>query len=124
MISMNVSMRAVRACRPLPVHQLLLLVSTWVFSTGTLAVEAFVDAALPGSVFAGVVPAPDGLLYGLTYDGGANGAGAIYSNNRSPTPALDTTIANREAMRQSVQIDSPVPFSFSGIRAHRAFAMP
>jgi len=97
MISMNVSMRAVRACRPLRVHHLLLLVSTWVFSTGTLAVEAFVDAALPGSVFAGVVPAPDGLLYGLTYDGGANGAGAIYSNNRSPTPAstLRSQIAKR-----------------------------
>jgi len=68
-----------------------------VFSTGTLAVEAFVDAALPGSVFAGVVPAPDGLLYGLTYDGGANGDGAIYSNNRSPTPAstLRSQIAKR-----------------------------
>jgi len=82
-------MRAARACRPLQFHQLLLLVSTLFFSTGTLAVEAFVDAALPGSAFAGVVPAPDGLLYGLTYDGGANGDGAIYSYDPA-TKTVDT----------------------------------
>lgn len=70
----------VRGCRRVPSYQrLLLLLSMLLISAGAMAVEAFVDAALPGAAFAGVVPGPDGLLYGLTYDGGVNDEGAIYS---------------------------------------------
>jgi hypothetical protein len=39
---------------------------------------AYSDTALPGSAFAGLVPAPDGRLFGVTYDGGNFGKGTLY----------------------------------------------
>jgi uncharacterized repeat protein (TIGR03803 family) len=47
--------------------------------------EPFNEAALPGNAFAGVVPAPNGRLYGLTYTGGTSNKGTLYS--------VDTTVA-------------------------------
>jgi uncharacterized repeat protein (TIGR03803 family) len=44
----------------------------------------FVEKGLPGSAFAGVVSAPDGRLYGLTYSGGTSDKGTLYS--------VDTTL--------------------------------
>ena len=41
--------------------------------------SAYADAGLPGSAFSGVVPAPNGRLYGLTYDGGTSNQGTLYS---------------------------------------------
>ena len=42
-------------------------------------VPAFHEVVLPGSAFAGIVPGPNGLLYGATYDGGASNKGTIYA---------------------------------------------
>jgi uncharacterized repeat protein (TIGR03803 family) len=39
---------------------------------------AYTDVVLPGSAFAGVVPGPDGKLYGVTYDGGVSNKGTLY----------------------------------------------
>ncbi len=39
----------------------------------------FIEKGLPGSAFAGVVPAPNGRLYGLTYSGGTFDKGTLYS---------------------------------------------
>jgi uncharacterized repeat protein (TIGR03803 family) len=39
---------------------------------------AYTDGVLPGSAFAGVVPGPDGGLYGVTYDGGTSNKGTLY----------------------------------------------
>jgi uncharacterized repeat protein (TIGR03803 family) len=39
----------------------------------------FVEAGLPGNAFAGVVPAPNGRLYGVTYVGGTSNLGTLYS---------------------------------------------
>lgn len=39
----------------------------------------FTEKVLPGSAWSGVVPAPDGRLYGLTYDGGTSDKGTLYS---------------------------------------------
>src|SRR5262245_8107335 len=38
----------------------------------------FTDRGLPGSTLAGVVPARDGRLFGVTYEGGAFNKGTIY----------------------------------------------
>ena len=39
----------------------------------------FVEIGLPGPAFSGVVPAPDGRLYGVTYEGGTSNKGTLYS---------------------------------------------
>ena len=43
------------------------------------AEPTLIENGLPGSAFAGVVPAPNGRLYGLTYDGGTSNKGTLYS---------------------------------------------
>ena len=39
---------------------------------------AYSDTGMPGSAFAGLVPAPDGRLFGVTYSGGAFSKGTLY----------------------------------------------
>ena len=39
----------------------------------------FVETGLPGPAFSGVVPAPNGRLYGVTYEGGTSNKGTLYS---------------------------------------------
>jgi uncharacterized repeat protein (TIGR03803 family) len=39
----------------------------------------FTEIGLPGPAFSGVVPAPDGRLYGVTYEGGTSNKGTLYS---------------------------------------------
>ena len=46
----------------------------------------FRDAGLPASTLAGVTPGPDGMLYGVTYDGGTSNNGTIYRTD----PALSS----------------------------------
>jgi uncharacterized repeat protein (TIGR03803 family) len=43
----------------------------------------FVEIGLPGPAFSGVVPAPNGRLYGLTYEGGTSNKGTLYSVDTS-----------------------------------------
>ena len=43
----------------------------------------FIEIGLPGPAFSGVVPAPDGRLYGLTYEGGTSNKGTLYSVDTS-----------------------------------------
>jgi len=43
----------------------------------------FVEMGLPGPAFSGVVPAPNGRLYGLTYEGGTSNKGTLYSVDTS-----------------------------------------
>ena len=38
-----------------------------------------IEKGLPGPAFAGVIPAPNGRLYGLTYEGGTSNKGTLYS---------------------------------------------
>src|SRR5688572_33443684 len=40
---------------------------------------SFIETGLPGPAFSGVVPAPDGRFYGLTYEGGTSDQGTLYS---------------------------------------------
>ena len=61
-----------------------------VFSLATaISYAQIVETGLPGSAFAGVVPAPNGRFYGLTYDGGSSNMGTLYSVDAGMTsPAV------------------------------------
>src|SRR5262245_57742202 len=52
--------------------------------------NAYTDASLPGSAFAGVVPGPGGQFYGVTYDGGISNKGTLYSV--TPLTSVVTTL--------------------------------
>jgi uncharacterized repeat protein (TIGR03803 family) len=50
--------------------------------------QPFIEIGLPGPAFSGVVPAPDGRLYGLTYEGGTSNKGTLYSVDTSLTAVV------------------------------------
>jgi uncharacterized repeat protein (TIGR03803 family) len=62
----------------------------------------FIEKGLPGSAYAGVVPGPNGRLYGVTYDGGIANAGTLYSVD----PALSSVIVHHNFNG----VDGQVPY--------------
>ena len=62
----------------------------------------FIETALPGNAFAGVVPAPNGRLYGLTYTGGTSNKGTLYS--------VDTAMSSVVVHVNFIGSNGAVPF--------------
>ena len=57
----------------------MIAVATAIFLSTSAISYAQTETGLPGSAFAGVVPAPNGRFYGVTYDGGTSNMGTLYS---------------------------------------------